>query len=127
MTYQQTPQTPKTEVDFAALISAREVQGTKVFSETGQELGHISDVMIDPGSARLVYGVLQFGGFLGIGSDQHPIPFGRLRYDAGLGGYVTDLTKEQLEGAPRHADDWRRDRDWQQRANEHYGVPPHWM
>lgn len=110
-----------------ALISGRTVQGTRVFSPDGDELGHIEDVMIDAGSGRIAYGVLRFGGFLGIGSDTHPIPFGRLRYDQHLGGYVTDLTRDQLEGAPRHSDDWGSDQDWQRRAHDHYGVPPYWL
>ena len=109
------------------LISGRTIQGTRVYSPQGDDLGQIDDVMIEPGTAKVVFGVLEFGGFLGIGSDHHPIPFGRLRYDSAREGYVTDLTKEQLEGAPRHSDDWRTDRDWQERSYRHYGVNPYWM
>lgn len=110
-----------------ALISGRTIQGTRVFSPAGDELGHIEDVMIDAASGRTVYGVLQFGGFLGIGSDHHAIPFGKLRYDRQRGGYVTDLTKEQLEKAPKQDDGWREDQEWQKRSHEHYGVMPYWM
>lgn len=112
---------------FALLSANDDVKGTKVYSPTGDELGHIDDLMIDANSGRVSYGVLQFGGFLGLGSDYYPIPYGLLRYDAGLGGYVTDLTKEQLESAPRHEPDWRGDRDWQLRSYEHFGVPPYWI
>lgn len=110
------------------LISAKEdVNGTKVYSPTGEELGHIDDVMIDATSGRVVYGVLQFGGFLGIGSDYHPIPFGKLRYDHTRHGYITDLTREQLEGAPAYQEDWRVNREWQQRSYEHFGLTPYWL
>ncbi len=115
-----------TNADTSTLISGKSVQGAPVYSPAGDELGHIEDVRIDPVSGRIVYGVLQFGGFLGIGSDYHPIPFGRLSYDTELEGYVTDLTKEQLEKAPRHSDDWYRDREWQDRAHKHYGLDPYW-
>ncbi|MFN3938846.1 MAG: PRC-barrel domain-containing protein [Gemmobacter sp.] len=110
-----------------ALISASTIQGTRVYSPAGDELGHVEDVMIEAGSGRVVYGVLEFGGFLGIGADHHPIPFGKLRYDHGRQGYVTDLTREQLEGAPRHSDDWRTDRDWQTRSHDHFGIRPYWL
>ena len=110
-----------------ALISGRSVQGTPVFSPAGDELGHIDDVMIEAGSGRVAYGVLQFGGFLGIGSDYFPIPFGRLTYDSVRQAYVIDLTRGDLEGAPGHAEDWRSDRDWQSRANDYYGVAPSWI
>lgn len=112
----------------SSLISGKDdIKGTKVYSPSGDDLGHIDDVMIDPSSGKVVYGVLQFGGFLGLGSDYHPIPFGKLRYDHARHGYVTDLTRDQLEGAPRHADNWRSDRSWQQRSYEHYGVPLYWV
>lgn len=110
------------------IISGKDdINGTKVYSPAGDDLGHIDDVMIDPASGKVVYGLLQFGGFLGIGSDYYPIPFGKLRYDHARQAYVTDLTKEQLEGAPRYGDDWRTDRAWQQRSYEHYGVPLYWV
>ncbi|MFE3836224.1 PRC-barrel domain-containing protein [Pseudogemmobacter sonorensis] len=119
---------PQTETGTARLISGKDdIKGTKVYSPAGDDLGHIDDVMIDAASGKVVYGVLQFGGFLGIGSDHHPIPFGKLRYDSARGGYVTDLTKAQLEGAPAYADDWRSNRDWQRRSYDHYGVSPYWL
>lgn len=119
---------PGHEAATAHLISGTEdVKGTKVYSPAGDDLGHIDDVMIDPSSGKVVYGVLQFGGFLGIGSDYHPIPFGKLRYDNARGAYVTDLTKAQLEAAPAHATDWRSDRAWQKRSYDHYGVSPYWI
>jgi hypothetical protein len=113
--------------DNSTLISGQTIQGTRVFNPAGEELGHIDDVMVDAASGRVVYGVLQFGGFLGIGSDFHAIPFGKLRYEAERNGYVTDLTKDQLENAPRQEDSWLKDREWQQRSHEYYGVAPYWM
>lgn len=125
MTLNTTPQHGSTATN---LISGKDdVNGTKVFSPSGDDLGHIDDVMIDPVSGKIVYGVLQFGGFLGIGSDHHPIPFAKLRYDQARDAYVADLTKTQLEGAPRHQDDWRSNRDWQKRSYDHYGVHPYWI
>lgn len=110
-----------------SLISGKAIQGTRVYSPTGDELGHIDDVMIDTSSGKTVYGVLQFGGFLGMGSDHHAIPFGKLKYDTSREGYVTDLTREQLENAPQQDDSWRENRDWQQRSHEYYGVAPYWL
>lgn len=110
-----------------ALISGRTIQGTPVYNPAGDHLGHIDDVVIDAASGRVVYGILQFGGFLGIGSDFYPIPFGKLTHDRERGGYVTDLTREQLDTAPRPDPDWHSDIDWQRRAYDHYGVPPYWF
>ena len=43
---------------------------------------------------------MSFGGFLGMGADEHTIPWEKLNHDTSLGGYRTDITEEQLEGAP---------------------------
>ncbi len=109
------------------LLSATDdVKGTKVYSPSGDHLGNIDDLMIDPESGRVSYGVLQFGGLFGIGSDHQLVPFGKLRYDHELHGYITDLTKEQLEGAPAWNDGWRSDREWQARSYKYYGLDPWW-
>ncbi len=50
--------------------------------------------------------MMGFGGFLGLGEDQYPLPWGKLHYDTEQGGYVTDVTAEQIEGAPERSDDW---------------------
>lgn len=117
---------PGTTPSVSSLISGKAVQGTKVYSPAGDDLGHIDDIMIDAATGKVVYGILQFGGFLGIGSDYHPIPFGRLNYDVNRGGYVTDLTKADLETAPPAADDWRENREWQRQSYDHYRVPYYW-
>ncbi|ADO43992.1 PRC-barrel domain-containing protein [Ketogulonicigenium vulgare] len=121
------PVTSYNPAEASHLLSAvDEIKGTKVFSPAGDDLGHIDDVMIDATSGKVVYGVLQFGGFLGIGSDYHPIPFGKLTYDQARHGYTTNLTKEELEGAPRYSDDWRTNREWQQQSYDYFGVAPYW-
>jgi sporulation protein YlmC with PRC-barrel domain len=113
--------------DGNALISGKTIQGTRVYSPAGDELGHIDDVMIDAASGKTVYGVLEFGGFLGLGSDHHAIPFGKLKYDHTRDGYVTDLTREQLDAAPQHDESWRENREWQKRSHDYYGVTPYWL
>lgn len=111
----------------STLISGKTIQGTRVYSPAGDDLGFIEDVMIDAASGRTVYGVLQFGGFLGLGGDFHAIPYGKLTYDAERDGYVTDLTRAQLEAAPKQEESWRENRDWQKRSHEYYGVSPYWL
>jgi hypothetical protein len=36
---------------------------------------------------------MSFGGFLGMGAEEHPVPWGKLTYDTNLGGYRTDITE----------------------------------
>ena len=85
------------------LISSDDVKGTSVYDRNGNNLGTISNVMLDKRSGQVAYAVLSFGGFLGMGSSYHPLPWDQLHYDSNQGGYLVDITKEQLEGAPTYS------------------------
>jgi PRC-barrel domain protein len=85
------------------LISSDKVEGTSVYDRNGNKLGTVSNVMLDKRSGHVAYAVLSFGGFLGMGSSYHPLPWNQLTYDPNQGGYMVDLTKEQLEGAPTYS------------------------
>ena len=87
------------------LIASDKVEGTAVYNRAGERLGSVHNVMIDKYSGQVAYAVMSFGGFLGIGERYHPLPWRALTYDTGLGGYVVDVTREQLEGAPSHGRD----------------------
>jgi hypothetical protein len=43
--------------------------------------------MIEKISGRVAYSVMSFGGFLGMGTEEHAIPWNKLTYDTRLGGY----------------------------------------
>ena len=107
------------------LISADKVQGTSVYNRGGDSLGSIYGLMIDKISGQVAYAVMSFGGFLGIGERYHPLPWGALTYDTSRGGYVVDLTREQLEGAPSYAsgeEPWDRP-GYGRTVNDYYGLP----
>jgi hypothetical protein len=84
------------------VISSDKVEGTAVFNGSGDKLGSIDDLMIDKRTGHIRYAVLEFGGFLGIGTDRYPIPWNVLRYDTAKDGYVIPLDKNNLEQAPRY-------------------------
>jgi hypothetical protein len=112
----------------AGLISSDRVEGTAVFDPSGNRLGSIASLMIDKVAGRVEYAVLSFGGFLGIGSQQYPLPWSQLRYDIGLEGYVVNVTEQQLQTAPSFAKDapvdWSDD-DWGEKLRGHYGPAPY--
>ena len=84
--------------------------------------------MVDKRSGQVAYAVMSFGGFLGLGGSYHPLPWKVLTYDTGKGGYVVDLDKDKLEGAPGYAASaspaW--DRSYSEWIDRHYGVSPYW-
>ena len=112
------------------LIASDRIEGTAVRRPNGDKIGHIERLMIDKVSGKVSYAVLSFGGFLGIGEDHYPLPWSKLNYDESLGGYRVDVTKEQLEGAPKY--DYEHDEDYWtaengRRVYDHYGVAPYWI
>lgn len=111
----------------SSLVSSSDVNGTEVYGSDGTKIGEIDHLVIDKNSGNITYAVMSFGGFLGMGEDHHPIPWQKLFYDVGKEGYVTDITEEQLKGAPERSADWHGDRAWEKRTLDHYHVPYYWM
>ena len=106
------------------LIASDKVEGTAVYNRAGERLGSVYNVMIDKYSGQVAYAVMSFGGFLGIGERYHPLPWRALTYDTGLGGYVVDVGRERLEGAPSYGRDeapWR-DPAYGRGVSDYYGY-----
>ena len=110
------------------LIAADQVEGTSIYNRKGESLGSVEDVMIDKVSGRIAYAVAGFGGFLGIGNRHYPLPWDKLKYDTAMGGYVVDLDRQVLEGAPSYSDadsaSWQ-DPAWGRRVYDYYGMEPY--
>jgi len=106
------------------VISSERVEGTKVYNREGDKLGSIDDLMIDKASGQVRYAVLEFGGFLGVGTDRYPLPWDVLKYDKSKEGYVVPLDKSTLEGAPRYSVDDipTYTPDYSRSVNDYYGV-----
>ncbi len=108
------------------LIAASKVNGTAVYNRAGDKLGSVYDIMIDKRSGRAEYAIMSFGGFLGIGEEYHPLPWGQLNYDEAQGGYVVNLDRSRLQGAPTYrATDmglWD-DPAYGRRISDYYGGP----
>ena len=110
-----------------SLVAAADVAGTNVYAADGSNVGSIDRVMIDKHSGKVAYAVMSFGGILGIGGDERPVPWDTLTYDETLGGFRTSITEAQLGDAPETESGWERNRDWEKRTYESYGVSPYWI
>jgi hypothetical protein len=111
------------------LIESDRVEGTTVYDPQGNDVGSIKRLMIEKISGRVAYAVMSFGGFLGMGEEEHAVPWSKLTYDTNLGGYRTDITEQQLRGAPtftRDSDwDWS-DRSRERQLHDYYRAPYYW-
>jgi hypothetical protein len=86
----------------SSVIRAEQVEGTPVYNTKAEKLGTIDDLVIDKVSGKTLYAIMSFGGFLGMGEKQPPLPWGALDYDTELEGYVVNLDKDRLEKAPSY-------------------------
>jgi hypothetical protein len=98
---------PPPSVTIIAPREAHGVLGRDVRSPTDQDMGRIVDVIVDrSGAVRAA--VIDFGGFLGVGSrkivvDWNALHFGQI---ANKGDRITfELTKEQVNAAPEYKED----------------------
>ncbi|MEO8125347.1 MAG: PRC-barrel domain-containing protein [Burkholderiales bacterium] len=106
------------------VISSDKVEGTNVYNNRGEKLGSIDDLMIDKRSGHVRYAVMEFGGFLGIGTDRYPIPWSMLKYDTAQDGYSVPLDKDRLKDAPRYTSNKVPDYndDYGRSVNSYWGV-----
>lgn len=110
------------------LIASNKVEGTAVYDNNQERLGTIYNVMIDKVEGQVEYAVLSFGGLFGLGTNYYPIPWEMLEYDTDLGGYVVDIDKQKLEGAPSYSAENQPvfDREYGTQVHDYYGVEyPH--
>jgi hypothetical protein len=112
--------------DATPLVAASRISGTAVYNRQNEKLGTVEDLMLDPATGMIGYAVLSFGGFLGLGSRHHPLPWSTLAYDAARGAYVVDLDRAALEGAPSYDPEdisaWE-DPTYGRQLSDYYGHP----
>ena len=111
--------------ETVSLIASDKVEGTAVYDLAANHLGSVNNVMINKMSGQVAYVVVSFGGFLGIGAQYRPLPWKTLRYDHVAGGYVLDVTRDQLEHAPAYnaqAQPWV-DPLYGRSVDDYYGIP----
>ncbi len=107
------------------IIESDRVEGTAVFDRDANQIGTIKRLLIEKVSGRVLYIDVTFGGFLGIGAHHHTIPWNKLSYDWELGGYRTDVTEEQVRGAPPFfGDDHWHDRKREQQMRDYWNDLP---
>jgi len=111
-------------------IRAKKVLGTTVKDGKGDTIGKVEDVVLDKLSNNIMFAVVSFGGFLGMGEKYHPLPWSLLKYDENDGNYVVSVSKEQLKAAPAYdiADLTKGDgMVFRDAAFNYYKAPRYWQ
>ena len=88
---------PATVVDGEQLES---VLGIEALSSTGDDMGRIVDIIVDR-TGQIRAAIIDFGGFLGVGSRKIAVDWRSLHFDPKkAGAVVVNLTKDQLRVTP---------------------------
>lgn len=111
------------------MLSSSSIASDKVVNGQGENLGDIKDLMIDTDTGQVAYAVLEFGGFMGVGSKLFAVPLSAMKVDTEQHRFIFDQNKDVLENAPGFdKDHWPdfSDRSWATSVHQHYGVRPYW-
>ena len=106
-----------------------DLRGKKVTNSAGEDLGQIEEIVTDANSGRILYGVLSFGGFLGMGDKLFAIPWNSLELTDDSKGFTLNVEKDRLTNATGFPKD-----RWPDLANEqfatttyqYYDQKPYW-
>lgn len=90
----------------AVVIDGQQVEsilGKDVRSSSGEDMGRIIDVIVDK-TGQVRAAIIDFGGFLGVGSRQIAVDWASIRFlsDPKSNGLVVDLSRDQLRVAPAY-------------------------
>jgi sporulation protein YlmC with PRC-barrel domain len=110
------PAKSTTVVDVSTL-TADDLKGINVYGPDNQHIGTIGDLVLGEDGKMVDAIIVDFGGFLGIGTKPVAIAYDRLPFfadDAGNRSLVLNLTREQMEAAPAfNKDTYAAERDSQ--------------
>jgi len=88
---------------FPAATDVEKFIGKNVYGANGENVGELDNILISP-DGRVRAGIVEFGGFLGIGTNKVAMPWNQLQITNDR--IVADVTKEQVRSMPR----WEKDR-----------------
>jgi sporulation protein YlmC with PRC-barrel domain len=111
------------------VMAASTLDGDKVLSSEGDDLGKVKDIMLDVRSGRIAYAVLSSGGFLGIGDKLLAIPWHALTLDTEHKCLRVEMSSERIKNAPGFdKDHWpsMADQTWATSIHQFYGREPYW-
>lgn len=108
---------------------ATDLTGKRVTNSANEDLGTLKNIVVDARSGRILYGVVSFGGFLGLGDKLFAVPWPSLELKADAREFVLDVDRERLKNAEGFDEsNWPNfaDERWATATYRHYGQPPYW-
>jgi hypothetical protein len=110
-------------------MAASTLDGDKILSTDGDEVGKVKDIMLDVQGGRIAYVVMSSGGFLGIGDKLMAIPWSALTLDTTRKCFLLSVSSERIKNAPGFdKQHWpsMADTTWATSIHQYYGREPYW-
>lgn len=111
--------------NISEMLTANTIIHTDVVNPQGEKLGDVKDLAIGLDKGCINYAVLDFGGFLGMGSKYFAVPWQAFTVDQDNEQLILNVSKEKLDNAPGFdKDHWPdfADQSWMQQTNQYYGY-----
>jgi sporulation protein YlmC with PRC-barrel domain len=111
------------------IMAAATLDGNPVMSFDGEHVGKIADILLDVRSGKIAYAVLSEGGFLGMGTTLHAIPWNALTLDVDEKCFRVDITAQKVKDEPGFdKDHWPSMADITRGSELHryYNREPYW-
>ena len=109
---------------------ASDLVGKKVRNlQTNEDLGSLKDIVVDPDTGRILYAVLAYGGFLGMGKDFFAIPWQSFDTTSEARTIGLNINKDQLKNAEGFdKNNWPNMADprWSANIHKYYGKQEPW-
>lgn len=108
---------------YENLVKADDVVGVDVENPQGEDLGKIEALVLDKMKGNVVYVVLSFGGFLGMGDKLFAMPWHIFSYNPQREKFVISVDKEKLKSSPGFdKDNWpdMTSNEWNSSINTYY-------
>jgi sporulation protein YlmC with PRC-barrel domain len=104
--------------------STDDLVGLSVMGQQDEEIGSISDLLVDAQTGQLAFAIVSAGGVLGVGGDQYIVPWNALQISPEAEDARVNISSDRLQEAP--TGDSVADRQEAEQIHQFYGVSPYW-
>jgi sporulation protein YlmC with PRC-barrel domain len=115
------------DTDLVVGDASQDIRGRKVLDRHGEEIGHVSDLFIDPDQRKVRMLEIRTGGFLGFGERHALLPVEALTRVTAHDVHVNE-TRERVAASPVYDPALIPEPDahaWEPFYG-YYGLPPYW-
>ena len=93
-------ETSEKSVAMHGVVAASKIIGETVVNRQDEKVGKIHELVIDAKKNRVLYAVLSFGGFMGMGNKLFAMPWEAFEFSTSENKLVLNVDKEKLKMVP---------------------------